>query len=260
MIRFQNSNPPPTPPWKGGEFNMSTPKISIIIPLYNQYKKLLQCLESIKNQTIISPHARGGDKEGVGVEIIIMNDGSTDISRQKIESTIQLSNYSTIQLFNQPNQGAPVARNNGFAKSSGEYIIFCDADIVMQPDMLEKMNQVLDENPDISYAYSSFKFGWKKFKLWDFDADRLRKIPYIHTTSLMRREHFLGFDPNLKRFHDWDLFLTMLEKGYIGKWINIVLFKVKAGGSISKWLPKFLARRNPEYAKAMDIVKHKHSL
>ena len=90
---------------------------------------------------------------------------------------------------------------------------------------------MLDENEDISYVYSSFKFRWKTFKLWEFNAEKLKEMPYIHTTSLIRREHFPGFDPKLKRMQDWDLWLTMQEKGYKGKWINEVLFKTVCSNS-----------------------------
>ncbi|MBI1961282.1 MAG: hypothetical protein HYS45_01105 [Parcubacteria group bacterium] len=121
------------------------------------------------------------------------------------------------------------------------------------------MSKVLDENPGASYAYSSFKFGWKTFKLWEFDADRLRQMPFIHTTSLMRREHFPGFDESLKRLQDWDLWLTMLEKGYNGIWIQEVLFNVKTGGTMSSWLPSFLAKRNKEYQASVEVVRKKHS-
>ncbi len=223
------------------------PKISIIIPVYNHAKKLVQCLESIKNQTFSD------------YEVIIVNDGSTDIQHDELERVVsgQLAVDSCIY---QNNAGAPKARNRGFDESKGQYVIFCDADVVMKPDMLAKMNNVLDENPDTSYVYSSFKFGWKKFKLWEFDADKLREMPYIHTTSLMRREHFTGFDPNIKRLQDWDLWLTMLEKGDAGKWVDRILFTVKAGGSMSFWLPSFLAKKNAEYKKAVAVVKTKHKL
>ena len=135
----------------------------------------------------------------------------------------------------------------------------------MKPGMLSKMSKALDEHPNISYVYSSFKFGWKKFKLWEFDAARLRQMPYIHTTSLIRREHFPGFDPNLKRLQDWDLWLTMLEQGHVGQWISEVLFEVKAGGTMSSWLPSFLAKiglgkKAKQYQAAVKIIKNKHHL
>lgn len=232
---------------------MNSHRVSIIIPLYNQAKKLVACLESIKKQTFQD------------FEVIIVNDGSTDIIPQELESKVQLFNFSTIQLLHQLNQGAPIARNNGFKALSGAYVLFCDADVVMKPDMLEKMVKVLDENFNVSYVYSAFKFGWKKFKLWEFDADKLKQMPYIHTTSLIHRDHFPGFDPNLKRLQDWDLWLTMLEKGYVGKWIPEVLFTIKSGGSMSSWLPSVLVKWNinkkaEDYQNAVALVKSKHCL
>ncbi|MBI4122493.1 MAG: glycosyltransferase family 2 protein [Parcubacteria group bacterium] len=227
---------------------MPPPIISIIIPLYNQHKKLLECLESIKNQTFHN------------YEVIIVNDGSTDVTQQELESQILPLNFSTSQLFYQSNQGAPSARNNGFKQSRGAYVIFCDADVVMKPDMLEKMTAALDENSNVSYAYSSFKFGWKKFKLWDFDAEKLKEMPYIHTTSLIRRERFPGFDESLQRLQDWDMWLAMLKQGHSGKWIPEALFTVKTGGTMSSWLPSFLARRTAAYQEAVRCVKEKHGL
>lgn len=234
---------------------MSNRKISIIIPVYNHAKALAPCLQSIKNQTV-----------GVGgLEIIIVNDGSTDITQPELEAKVQLFNFSTIQLIYQSNQGAPVARNNGFKQSTSQYILFCDADVVMKPDMLEKMVKVLDENPNVSYVYSAFKFGRKKFRLWEFDVEKLKQMPYIHTTSLIRREHFPGFDPSLKRLQDWDLWLTMLEQGHVGKWITEVLFKVTSGGTMSKWLPSFVVnfkfgKKAKQYQESVQTVKQKHKL
>ena len=249
---------------------MSNPKISIIIPVYNHAKSLAQCLQSIKNQnhpltpSLVKEGGQFSGSEG-GLEVIIVNDGSTDITPEELELQIQLFNFSTIQLIHQSNLGAPVARNNGFKASNGAYVLFCDADVVMKPDMLEKMAKVLDENPDVSYVYSAFKFGWKKFKLWEFDAEKLKEMPYIHTTSLMRREHFPGFDPALKRLQDWDLWLTMLEQGHVGQWIPEVLFFVKTGGSMSTWLPSFftklgIGKQAKKYHESVKAVKLKHHL
>lgn len=226
-------------------------KVSIIIPVYNQYKKLLACLDSIKKQSFTD------------YEVILVNDGSTDISEKEIKNSI--THFSSSIFLSQDNRGAPTARNGGFTNSTGDYVIFCDADIIMRPAMLAKMVNVLDNNPDISYVYSSFKFGWKKFKLWEFDAEKLKKMPYIHTTSLIRREHFPDWDESIKRLQDWDLWLTMLEQGHTGKWISELLFIVKPGGTMSAWLPSFMTKlgvgkKAKEYKKAVEVIKQKHNL
>ena len=91
-------------------------------------------------------------------------------------------------------------------------------------------------------------------------------MPYIHTTSLIRKKDFPGFDENIKRLQDWDLWLTMLEQGKRGIWIPKYLFTVHPGGTMSKWMPKIFVRyfkRNKKvhsYLDAVEIVKKKHQL
>ena len=194
--------------------------ISVIIPAYNAAETIQQCLNSVFNQTY--KH----------LEVIVINDGSTD------DLALALTNCQRkLTLFDQANKGAPAARNFGFKMSHGEFVIFVDADIVLKPQTLQKMLGALERDPGAAFAYSSFKWGWKKFKLWPFDYEKLRQMPYIHTTSLIRRQAFTGFDESLKKFQDWDLFLTMAEKGGRGIFIGEVLFKVKKGGTMSQWLP-----------------------
>lgn len=225
--------------------------ISVIVPVYNGEKTITRCLKSIFNQTL-KPR-----------EVVVVNDGSTDRTADILkEFSVQ------IQVINQPNRGASAARNRGAAAATTALIIFCDADIVMEPTMLEQMHQALENHPEASYAYSAFKFGFKTFRLFPFDDVKLKQAPYIHTTSLIRRAHFPGFDENLKRFQDWDLWLTMLEQNHRGCFIPEVLFMVSAGGTMSTWLPSFVYRlpvfknfKNIQtYQNAKIIIKQKHGL
>ncbi|MFA6215494.1 MAG: glycosyltransferase family A protein [Patescibacteria group bacterium] len=224
------------------------PEISIVIPIYNAKKTLEKCLESIFNQT------------WKNFEIIAVNDGSTDSSLEI------LKNYQDkITVINQPNLGAAAARNHGAKIAKSPFLIFCDADITMKPKMLATMFDALKKNPGAMYAYSSFRFGAKIFKLFPFSAAKLKKMPYIHTTSLIRQERFPGFDEKLKRFQDWDLWLTMLERGDTGVFIPELLFTAKAGGTMSSWLPKFFYRfpwskKVKAYQAAEKIIKQKHDL
>lgn len=230
--------------------------ISIIIPIYNQADKLQSCLESILDQTYSN------------YEVIIVNDGSSD-SFQTVANKynkIFIDKNISFKIINQDNQGAPVARNRGYRESIGEYLFFCDADTTLYPNCLQDLLTGLNNNPKASYAYSSFYFGSKLFKLFEFDADKLKKAPYITTMSLIKREHFPGFDESLKKFQDWDLWLSMLEKGYIGIWVDKILFKVQVGGTMSNWLPSFTYKLFPflpevkKYNQAMEIIKKKHKL
>jgi len=226
-------------------------EISIVVPAYNAQKTIAICLDSIFDQTFKD------------FEIIVVNDGSTDHTEHILQTY-----RDKLKIINQKNRGAAAARNQGAAAASSSYIIFFDADIIAQPTLLQKMHQTLLNNPQISYAYSAFKFGLKTFRLWPFDPARLKKMPYIHTTSLIRRRDFPGFDESLKKFQDWDLWLTMLEKERIGCFIPEILFSVRPGGGMSKWLPKFFYQLPwskkisavESYRQAEKIIKQKHDL
>jgi hypothetical protein len=133
---------------------------------------------------------------------------------------------------------------------------------------LEIMLEALRQTPEASYAYSSFNWGRKLFKLNEFNPEQLKKMPCIHSMSLIRRQDFpaTGWDESIKKFQDWDLWLTMLEQGKIGVWIPRVLFQITTGGTISSWLPSFAYKFLPflpvvkKYKAAMAVIKQKHGL
>lgn len=232
--------------------------ISIIIPIYNQANKIGFTLESLAKQTFKD------------LEIIVVNDGSTDGAQTAVENFIAAHPdlAMPINFYNQENKGAPAARNSGFKKSTGEYVLFCDADAVLTENALELMKKTLEDNPQASYAYPSFMWGKKLFKVGPFDAAKLKAGPMIHTMALVRRQDLplTGWDESIKKLQDWDLWLTMLEAGKTGVWIDQVLFTIAPGGHISNWVPSFAYKIFPflsavkKYKTALAIVKKKHGL
>ncbi|KKR12437.1 MAG: hypothetical protein UT42_C0055G0006 [Candidatus Falkowbacteria bacterium GW2011_GWA2_39_24] len=230
--------------------------ISIIIPIYNRASKLFQCLDSVLQQTYQD------------YEVIISDYGSTDNLAQLVADYQERFPQGCLRVINQANQGTSPnpARNHGAQEAKGEYLLFCDVDLTLQPNMLELMLQALDQHPDVSFVYSSFRYGRKLFKLWPYDAKKLKTMPYIHTTALIRAQHFPGFDNSLQRLQDWDLWLTMLEQGHRGYWLGQVLFTAQADGIISSWLPSFVYQLMPwlsrvkKYNQAVARIKEKHNL
>jgi glycosyltransferase involved in cell wall biosynthesis len=231
--------------------------ISVIIPTYQHAATIARCLDSVLKQTL-KP-----------TEIIVVNDGSTDNTLEILKPY-----RDKITLVEQENLGEQKARNNGFFASSCEFVIFCDADVVMRPEMLEKLAAVLKNHPEVSYAYSGFRFGWKSFSSFPFDVGRIKKLNFVHTTALIRREHFPGFDTSLRRFQDWDVWLTMMREGHIGFFVDEQLFHVlEASGrrGISKWRPKIFYRipwkylgwappSVKKYEEAKKVIMKKHRL
>jgi glycosyltransferase involved in cell wall biosynthesis len=232
--------------------------ISVVIPVYNQADKLIKTLESLLQQT------------NTDFEVIIVNDGSHDNPEQLFSDFISkiASTDIPFYFFNQENKGAPAARNYGLAKSKGEYLFFCDADAVLVPEAFQKLVAALEAVPTASYAYPSFYWGKKLFTVGPFSEDKLRRGPFIHTMALVRRADLPsgGWDETIRKFQDWDLWLTMLENGKTGLWVEAVLFTVATGGTMSFWLPSIAYKLLPflpsvkKYNKAFAVIKAKHHL
>lgn len=114
--------------------------LSIVIPLYNKEQSIVRTLDSVLAQT------------NTDYEVIVVNDGSTDNSKQVVEDYIKsqiagtATNYkSQIRLINKPNGGVCSARNRGIQEAQGEYIAFLDADDLWDKDyLMEQVRMIAD--------------------------------------------------------------------------------------------------------------------
>lgn len=100
-------------------------KVSVVIPFYNVEDYLGECLDSIINQTLDD------------IEIICVNDGSTDDSLKIVEELA--TSDDRIKIFSQENQGASASRNHGVKKTHGDYIYFMDSDDILELNALEDL-------------------------------------------------------------------------------------------------------------------------
>ena len=112
-------------------------KVSVIMPVYNSAQFLPECLNCVINQTLRD------------IEIICIDDGSTDGSLQILEEYAQKD--SRITVLKQKHQYAGVARNKGMEHAKGEYLSFLDSDDMFEPVMLEEMyNAAVQNDTDIT--------------------------------------------------------------------------------------------------------------
>ena len=119
------------------KLNDTIVNITIIIPVYNAGKYLQDCLGSVSNQTLSS------------IEIIVVNDGSTDNSINIIRD-FQLQDHR-IKLIDGPNKGVSNARNMGLTAATGDYIGFVDADDWIEPDMFERLlAAIINDETDLA--------------------------------------------------------------------------------------------------------------
>lgn len=132
--------------------------------------------------------------------------------------------------------GACEKRNIGALKASQPYLLFVDDDSYLYEFMLTEMLAALKEDPGATFAYSDARHvlypgipypnenGVRRAMTWNTES--LKRGNYVETMSLMRREAFPGFDSSIKRFQDWDLWLTLSEKGHRGTYIPKTLFEL----------------------------------
>lgn len=155
------------------------PLISVIIPVYNADKYIEKCLYSLINQTYKN------------LELIIINDGSTDKSQKIIES-IKLKE-NRIVLFNQSNSGVSKARNKGLEVATGKYITFIDADDYVDKNYIDILyNSILNNNSDISIC--KFSLNNQKVKA---KTKKMKTIIYNGETATIDMLLARNFDSSV---------------------------------------------------------------
>ncbi len=140
---------------------MQSPKVSVIIPVYNTEKYLHKCLDSVINQTLKD------------IEIICVDDGSTDGSLGILREYEKKD--PRVRVFTQPNINAGAARNNGLSHAAGEYLSFLDADDFFEANMLEDAYcRAKDKNAEIVVFRCDHYFsetGEYKLVMWSVRPD-----------------------------------------------------------------------------------------
>jgi glycosyltransferase involved in cell wall biosynthesis len=136
------------------------PKVSVIIPTYNRAHLISETIKSVLDQTFQD------------FEIVVIDDGSTDNTREVVDSFQD----PRIRYIYQDNQGAVVARNNAILASKGEYISYLDSDDALMENALEKHVEVLDRHPEVAFSYG---------QVYNVDENgriiNLYKPPYKHS-------------------------------------------------------------------------------
>ncbi|WP_296380992.1 glycosyltransferase family 2 protein, partial [Winogradskyella sp.] len=120
------------------------PFFSVIIPLYNKADYISDCIKSVLNQTFED------------YEIVIVNDGSTDMS----VSIVETFTSDKIKLFHQKNLGVSIARNNGASFTKGTYIAFLDADDLWKPNHLMCIKASIDFLPSAGLYANNYSIKY----------------------------------------------------------------------------------------------------
>ncbi|MBR1661976.1 MAG: glycosyltransferase family 2 protein [Acidaminococcaceae bacterium] len=215
-----------------------SPKITVVVPVYNTEKYLKKCLTSICRQTL---------KE---LEILCINDGTKDNSLYILREFE--SKFNNIRVINQFNSGVGVARNNGIVNANGAYIAFMDSDdYYLSNDCLEKLylnavknnalicggsfsedhgNWIRKEWPGIYEKYTFKENGLIKYQDYQFDYGYYRFI----FNRKMLLEHNIFYPPYI-RFQDPPFFVkSMITAGQFYA-IKDVTYCYRYGHQKLKW-------------------------
>ena len=189
-------------------------KVSVIIPTYNYARFLNNCINSVITQSYEN------------TEIIVVDDGSTDNTREVISVFGNRINY-----IYQENQGLSSARNTGLLNAGGEYIQFLDSDDILHKDAIKERVLFLEKNPEVSIAVCRNKEFSDTDKNgnpiinghWKLPEENLDiHLCYLNIAPphafLIRRKvaQDVGtFDKGLKACEDYDYWLRSLLKGHV---------------------------------------------
>lgn len=225
------------------------PKVSVIIPYYNQGHFLLEALDTINVQ------------DYQNIEVIIVNDGSTDKESLYVLETIR-SAYNSFLILTQENLGPSVARNNAVKHSSGEFLLFLDADDRIHQQTIRYCIEEVSKDEMVGVIYGNYqRFGEKAGlqKQAEFEIIQMLRANQIALCSMVRKKAFLdvgGFDEilSLKGVEDWDLWLNLYEKNWKFKYIDELMFDIRVHKDSRTYT---VAERNIE--DSIDYVYKKHS-
>lgn len=181
------------------------PKVSVIIPCYNQGAYLEDAVSSVLAQTFQD------------FEIIVVNDGSTDEETNRRLSDFQRPKTRVLATAN---QGLAMARNNGIQSASGEYILPLDADDRISASYLEKAVCILDQQPDIGIVYCLADTFGAVQGLWPAPEFSLRQMllgNLIFCSAVFRKSDWIdagGYRSNMSHgWEDWDFWLSLIGRG-----------------------------------------------
>lgn len=193
------------------------PKISIVLPTYNQAHFLPAALDSVFAQTYPD------------YELIVVNDGSTDNTAAVLADYRLRYDFTIVE---QKNQGLPRALNTGFAQANGEYLTWTSSDNIMLPEMLTVLAQALREDPMLGLVYADFNLmddenrDLGRFETVDYDPYWLMYTNFVHCCFLYRREcleQVGGYNPEFIYGEDWEYWIR-LSRYYLLKHVPQVLY------------------------------------
>jgi glycosyltransferase involved in cell wall biosynthesis len=204
-------------------------RVAIVVTCFNDGATLAETIASIK-------------REPSDVELIIVDDGSTDTTTLALLDQLKEEGARVIQ---QTNQGLAAAAMTGFRASSAPYVMRFDSDDLLEPGGISALADALDDAPEAAAAWGDIQtFGITSFRVPAAPALDPWLVTYTNcmtgSGSLLRRAPLaeLGGWQLRRGYEDWDVWMSLAERGYAGVYVPRVIFRYRRdeGGVLAGWL------------------------
>ncbi len=222
---------------------MNSPLVSIIIPAFNEQEVIGDLLQSIKKQTYSK------------IETLVIDDASTD-------DTVEICKRNQVKVFKRSHQERSIQRNFGAKMASGKYLLFLDADMILEPNVIADCVKTMTRDasvgmiiiPEIPVA-STF---WEKAKAFErnmyneFGDNTTDAARFFSKTAFLKSG---GYDTNITGPEDWDLPETISKLGFLSKRISNKIYHHERIRS-----PFQVAKKKYYYALSSHIYFKKHNI
>jgi glycosyltransferase involved in cell wall biosynthesis/SAM-dependent methyltransferase len=182
-----------------------TALVSIVIPTYDHGAYLKEAVDSALAQTYRN------------VEVIVVDDGSTDAETPRVLGAIQ---DPRVRVIRQQHQGLASARNNGMGAARGDYLVFLDADDRLERHAAAILLYALLQNPGAAYAYPAQRFFGDEELVWTpqaYNGYDLLWSNHPSACSMIRREAAGRFRPEMDEgYEDWEYWVRLSGEGRYG--------------------------------------------
>ncbi len=230
--------PLPAPPARG-------PRVSVVVTCFNLGEYLSEALASVKAQTLQE------------VETVIVDDGSTDPYTVARLDALAAEGWRVLRT---ENRGLPAARNLGIRETRAPYVCCLDADDRLRPSYLEEAVAALEANARAGFVtchYELFDGGGGRYCYPKPRLPRMLARNEAVVASVFRREAWVaagGYCESLPAMQDWDLWISILEKGWEGELLPEVLFdyRIRAGSMYSE------TRKPENYSRILAMIRSRH--
>jgi cellulose synthase/poly-beta-1,6-N-acetylglucosamine synthase-like glycosyltransferase len=178
--------------------------VSVVIACRDQGELLVEAVAS-------------AERHAPSCEVIVVDDGSRQPRTVEVLAALRLRGYPVVD---DAGGGIAAARNAGFARARGRYLLPLDAGDRLQGGFLEPARGLLDTRPGVGVVYAGRREVWhgaRTVEVPDFDLDQLLCENFIASSALVRKaawEACGGYDERLPSAADWDLWIALAERGW----------------------------------------------